>query len=106
MDFTKETRAKRGWIETTRVRKDGKTVPAKQHMVVSEGMYSTKEMEKVMQDVAKDVGADSSQIRVEYYNHGDAPIEANPRHRPIVSQTQWGGFGEGIRKNANHPVAD
>lgn len=96
LEFTKETRAKRGYILTP----DGK----KDHMVVSEGMFNTKEMERVMADVAEDVGADKSDIRVEYYNHGDAPISANPRHRGWLSQKQWGGFGDGVRTSANKPL--
>lgn len=92
MDFTKETRAKRGWIETPNGR---------DHMVASEGMFSTKEMEREMSNIAEEVGADKSQIRIEYYNHGDAPIGANPAHRGHAAK-QWGGFGEGTRKNANH----
>lgn len=81
MELVKETRAKTGYIEGERRRKDGSIVKTRQHVVVSEGMHSTKEMEKVMRDVARDVGADESRIRIEAYKHGEAPIEANPRHR-------------------------
>lgn len=81
MELVKETRAKVGYIESERKRKDGSIVRTRQHVVPSEGMHSTKEMEKVMRDVAKDVGASESQIHIESYAHGDAPIEANPRHR-------------------------
>lgn len=81
------TRAKRGYIETTRVDKGGRTVKAKDHLFVSAGMHSTKEMEQVMIKVAKDVGASENQIRVESFNKGEALIEANPRHRGYG--TRW-----------------
>lgn len=80
-EIVKETRAKVGYIEGVRQRKDGSVVKTRQHVVASEGMHSTKEMEKVMRDVARDVGASEDQIRIEAYPHGAAPIEANPRHR-------------------------
>lgn len=81
MELVKETRAKVGYIEGQRVRKDGSIVRTKQQIVASEGMHSTKEMEQVMIQVAKDVGAPEDAIRIESYAHGAAPIEANPRHR-------------------------
>ena len=80
-------RAKVGYIEEKRRRKDGSVVPARQHIVPSYGMYSANEMEGVMRQVATEVGADESQIRIETYQRGDAPIEANPRHRGTQPRT-------------------
>ena len=77
-------RAKAGYIEEKRKDKSGRTVPAKQHMVVSEGMHTAKEMEQIMVGIAKEVGADESQIRIDTYKQGRAPIEANPRHRTTI----------------------
>lgn len=84
-------RAKSGYIEVKRKRKDGKVVKTRQHQVASQGMFSAKEMEKVMQDVAKDAGVSEDQIRIETYQHGKAPIEANPRHRGIPASTYQNG---------------
>lgn len=83
MEIIKETRAKKGYIEVQRQSKYGQNKPTnvKQHIVVSEGMLSSKEMERVMRDVAADAGVSEDQIRIETYQHGEAPIEANPRHR-------------------------
>lgn len=80
-EIVKETRAKSGYIVGERIRKNGTITRTRQHVVVSEGMHSTKEMEKVMRDVARDVGANENRIVIEAYPHGVAPIEANPRHR-------------------------
>lgn len=80
-EIVKETRAKVGYIVGERKDPNGKIVRTRQHVVPSEGMHSTKEMERVMRDVARDVGASEDQIRIEAYPHGEAPIEANPRHR-------------------------
>lgn len=79
--ITSPVRAKAGYIEGTRVDKSGRVVKTRDHAVPSKGLYSGKEMEKVMRDVARDVGADESQIRIETYAKGEAPIEANPIHR-------------------------
>jgi hypothetical protein len=83
MEIVKEARAKNGYLMTKRRRKDGSVVAAKDHMVASQGMFSAKEMEREMRHVADDVGASYDQIRIETYQHGEAPIEANPRHRGI-----------------------
>ena len=93
--ITEQVRAKAGYIATTRKDKAGRTVPAKDHMVVSAGMMTGKEMEKAMRDVARSVGADESQIRIETYAHGQSPIEANPRHRSGAPKRVYGGFGPG-----------
>lgn len=79
-------RAKAGYIEVKRRDKGGRIRRAKQHMVVSEGMYSAKEMEGVMRQVAKEVGASEDQIRIDVYKKGRAPVEANPRHRGRATQ--------------------
>ena len=79
-------RAKAGYIEVKRRDKGGRIRTAKQHMVASEGMHTAKEMEHVMREVAKEVGADESQIRIDTYKQGQAPIEANPRHRGFATR--------------------
>lgn len=94
-------RARSGYIETKRVDKGGRVHKAKTHQVVSQGMFSAKEMEKEMQRIAADVGASEDQIRIETYRNGEAPIESNPRHRGLGQQKMefrgerrkvWGGF--------------
>ena len=78
---TREVRAKSGYIMGKRVDKGGRIHATKTHQVASAGMHSAKEMEKVMREVAADVGASEDQIRIETYQHGESPLEANPRHR-------------------------
>ena len=78
---TREVRAKSGYIEGKRRDKAGRIHTTKTHQVASMGMHSAKEMERVMREVAADVGASEDQIRVETYQHGESPLEANPRHR-------------------------
>lgn len=93
-------RAKNGYIEVEKTDKAGRKYKGREHMVASSGMYSGKEMEKVMREVAADVGASEDQIRIETYQSGEAPIEVNPRHRGIEDQIYfrgshrkfWGGF--------------
>lgn len=99
VEVVKGTRAERGYIAIKRKNKYGKEVPAQDHAVVSNGMFSTKEMERVMQDVAQEVGASEDQIRIEAYPDGKAPIIGNPRlnippHMVIRGKrTQvWGGW--------------
>ena len=101
-EIVKQTRAKRGYIATKRKNKYGKEVPAQDHSVASAGMFSTQEMEKVMQQVAADVGASEDQIRIEAYPDGKAPIIGNPRlytppHMVFRGKrTQvWGGWNPG-----------
>ena len=105
-------RAKTGYLEATRKDKAGRTVKARDHVIVSEGLYSAKEMERAMIEVAAEVGVDESAIRIETYAKGESPIEVNPRHRGtaknyekpkvhdpravILSKRVWGGFGNGI----------
>lgn len=75
-------RAKRGYIETKRYRKDGQIVRSKQHVVGGMGgVYSAKEMEVEMRRVAAEVGASEDDIRIETYERGEAPVEVNPMHR-------------------------
>ena len=74
-------RAKAGYLEVTRKNKYGKEVAAKDHMVVSEGMHSAKEMEKIMVGIAHEQGISEDAIRIDTYKAGRAPIESNPRHR-------------------------
>lgn len=90
-------RAEAGWIETKRTDKAGRVVKAKDHVVASQGMHSADEMEKIMREVAKDVGADESQIRISTFQRGEAPIEANPRHRSGAPRKFYSGFGPGKR---------
>ena len=55
-------------------------VPARDHIVASQGMHSAKEMEAIMRQVADEVGADESQIRIDTFAKGKSPFEVNPRH--------------------------
>jgi hypothetical protein len=87
-------RAKNGYIEVKRRDKGGRVVKARDHVITSQGMFSGKEMETEMRRVAEDVGASEDQIRIETYQLGDAPIEANPRHRGIPPAT----FSKGERR--------
>lgn len=86
-------RAKAGWIETKRRAKGGRIVPARDHVVTSQGMHSAKEMEKEMIAIARDVGASEDQIRISTFEHGKAPIEANPRHRGLTGERIGGMKG-------------
>ena len=81
-------RAKVGYIEVERYDKAGRVRKAKDHIVPSEGMHSAKEMEHLMREVARDVGADESQIRVDVYKQGRAPLEVNPRHRGMATKLE------------------
>lgn len=98
-------RAAYGYIETKRVDKGGRVHAAKDQLTASHGVFSAKEMEQVMREVAKDVGASEDQIRVVPYQKGQAPIESNPRHRGIEPKMivkgerrrMYGGYGPGIR---------
>ena len=87
-EIIKPTRGKVGYIETRRRDNGGRVVKARDHVVVSKGMFSTKELEREMVEVAKSVGADESQIRIEAYQDGKAPMEANPRHRGLGNDYQ------------------
>ena len=89
-------RAKAGYIAQERYDKAGRVVPARNHVVsATGGVMSGKEMERVMREVAADVGADESQIRVETYAKGEAPVEANPRHRGIPPR---------LERKTNHTI--
>lgn len=82
-------RAKRGYIEVKRRRKDGAIVKAKQHVVAGMGgVYSAKEMELEMTRVAKEVGASEDDIRIETYAQGTAPTEVNPTFRGQAKKWQ------------------
>lgn len=93
--ITEQVRAKAGYIATTRIDKAGRVVPARDHIVVAEGVMTAKEMEKAMRDVARDVGASESDIRIETYRKGESPVDANPRHRGGAPKRFYGGFGSG-----------
>ena len=95
VEIVKETRAKVGYFATKRIDKGGRLVDAKQDIVVSAGAFSTKEMEKEMLRIADDTGSDPNKIRIESYKHGEAPIEANPRHR---------GVGKSFSKHSDNIV--
>lgn len=74
-------RAKRGWIETKRKDKAGRVVKARQDPVTGlAGALSGKEMEREMMNIADQVGASYDQIRIETYEHGEAPVEVG---RPL-----------------------
>jgi carbamoylphosphate synthase large subunit len=85
-------RAKCGYIEVERRDKMGRIVKARQHVVPSQGMYSADEMHREMLRIAAEVGADESQVRVETYEKGAAPLEVNPRHRGPLRRQYWSGW--------------
>lgn len=93
--ITDKVRAKAGWINTTRIDKAGRKVPARDHVVVAAGAMTADEMHRAMRDVAKSVGADERSIGIETYQHGDSPLTANPRHRGGAPKRVFGGFGPG-----------
>lgn len=110
-------RAKAGYVLVDRVGKDGKVHQAKDHVVVSDGMYSAKELEREMTRVAESEGLSADRVRIETYDKGETPPnEVNPRHRGLgqrytrlpdtereivrpepYNRSVWGGFGEGVR---------
>lgn len=96
MEIIKPTRAKSGYIEVERKDKYGNRRPQKvrQHIVVGGGMFSGKEMEHQMREVAQELGVSEDQIRVDTYKNGEAPIETNPRHR---------GFNQRFEKRPSEP---
>lgn len=77
------TRAKGGYIEVERQDKGGRTVKARDHNIASVGMFSTKELVKELEQVCDDYGYSYDQIRIQPYENGQSPIEANPRHRGL-----------------------
>lgn len=75
-------RAKRGYIKVRRFDKAGRVRVARSHVVAGAGgVFSAKEMEREMMKVADQVGASHSDIVVEAYPRGKAPIEVG-RDRP------------------------
>lgn len=76
-------RAKSVSIAVSRVDKVGKRKNAKtrNHIVPLAGMATADEAAKIGRDMAKDLGVDESRVIVETYRKGEAPMEANPRHR-------------------------
>lgn len=107
VELIRPTRAKVGYLEVDRPN----GTRGMQHIIPSHGLYSTKEMEKVMREIANEVGVPEDRVRVEAYNVGQSPLEANPRHRgrlpewtrkpvrlskPTTFQRRvFGGFGPG-----------
>lgn len=67
------TRAKRAYMDTTRVNKYGKQVPARDEVIVSQGLLTGREAEKLAVEVAEDTGHDHNEIRVEVYERGETP---------------------------------
>lgn len=90
-------RAKSMYVEVEREDKYGNRKPmtTKQHITVSAGMFSGKEMEKMAQEQAKELGISEDRIKIETYQNGEAPMEANPRHR---------GFGNRFKKVGDEAV--
>ena len=92
-------RAKAGFIRTRRFDKAGKVVESLDHGVPSMGMFSAKEMEAVMREVPKEVGASEDSVVIETYEKDDAPMDYNPR-RTIPAKMWfrgerrqvWGGW--------------
>lgn len=78
-------RAKEMYVETERVDKYGVRKPSKvrQHITLSDGMYSAKEMERMIPEVAQEYGVSEDRVKIEAYQKGEAPLEVNPRHRGI-----------------------
>ena len=99
--MTIPVRAKVGYIEVQRDSK-GRKVKARDEVVTAQGMLTAKEMETEMMRICDDKGYSYDQIRIETYQHGAAPIEANPRHRDAEAQRKmwfrgerrqvWGGW--------------
>ena len=82
-DITNQVRAKSVSIATERTPKGGQNKPVKtrNHIIPLKGMATAKEAEKMGIDMAKELGVSEDRIIVETYQKGEAPIEANPRHR-------------------------
>ena len=82
-DILQPIRAKSVSIATERVDKYGKRRNSKtrNHIVPLHGMATAKEAEKIGRDMANELGVSDDRVIVETYKKGEAPIEANPRHR-------------------------
>lgn len=82
-------RGKRLYVEVEREDKYGKRKPSKvrQDSMPVAGMYSAKELERMIPDYAQLHGVPESAVKVEAYEHKDAPLETNPRHRG--EGTRW-----------------
>lgn len=87
--ITDKVRAKSVSIAVERVDKVGKRRNARtrNHIVPLAGMTTGDEAVKIGRDMAKELGVDESRVNVELYKKGEAPMEANPRHRG--SATRW-----------------
>lgn len=79
--ITEQVRAKSVSISLPREDKGGRVKDVPQHVIPMKGMFSAKEAEKVGLDLAKELGVSDDSVRVETYKKGEAPMEANPRHR-------------------------
>ena len=88
-EVTIPVRGKRISVIGERADKYGKRKPSKvrtDSMPVA-GMYSGKELERMVPEFAQLHGVSEDQVRVETYEHGEAPTETNPRHR--VENQNW-----------------
>lgn len=87
-EIIKPTRANRAWVEVERVDKGGRIHKTKNHVTVTAGSHSAKEMEKVViPEMAQEFGVSEDRIKFDTYNHDEAPMEVNPRHRGTA--TRW-----------------
>ena len=92
VDIITPTRAKVAYFEESRPDKYGKRKPSKvrQDIIVSNGVFSSKEIEKEAVRLAGEHGYDENSIRIEAYQAGEAPVEANPPkvHEPRRSEVK------------------
>ena len=88
--ITDKVRAKSVSIQVPRVDKVGKRKNARtrNHIVPLAGMMTGDEAVRLGNDMAKELGVDESRVNVELYKKGEAPMEANPRHRG--GHHRWG----------------
>jgi hypothetical protein len=87
-------RAEAGYIMVEKTDKAGRRKLVKDEILPSYGAHSAKEMEREMRAAAQYNGYSEDQIRVQAYEHGEAPMTANPRHRVDHLPRSWSGFGE------------
>lgn len=82
-EIMKRTRAKSMWVEVEREDKYGERKPqkVKQHITISGGLHSGKEMEQLAKEQAEAYGVSEDKIHIETYKNGESPIEVNPYHR-------------------------
>lgn len=82
-DITEQVRAKSVSIAVERQSKYPGRKPSKtrQHTVALHGMATAKEAEQIGRELAAELAVSEDRVIIETYKKGEAPIEANPRHR-------------------------